>query len=144
MWLKTRQREAEIMDQPGLERGRHLHALRGLERINAWSGAGRIFWPDVARLGRELKRPLRILDVASGAGDVPLRLWRRAARRGLDVQIEGCDKSETAGARPRCALPQAPRRFFEFDALAQALPPADIVCSLFLHHLDERGASLLA
>lgn len=135
------------MDQPGLDAARHDRALRGLARINAWSGAARLLWPAISWLSRELSRPLRLLDIATGAGDVPLRLWRRAARRGLRLEIEGCDKSATAldHARRRADKAGAPIRFFAHDVCSEPLPGGfDIVsCSLFLHHLDENEATAL-
>src|SRR5918912_1375115 len=86
MFLSRRLLRPEVMDQPGLDPRRHAHALRGLARINFWSGSAGILWPDLAALARETApRPLRVLDVATGGGDVPIRLWRRARRAGLDL-----------------------------------------------------------
>src|SRR5437762_14296715 len=85
-WRSLRQRrlEPELMDQPDLAVGQHRQALRGLARINAWSGSARILWPELAALARRLHpAPLRILDVASGEGELPIRLWKRARRAGL-------------------------------------------------------------
>src|SRR5207237_7259825 len=91
--LRLRQRQPEIMDQPDLRPARHVGALCGLARINFWSGSAGILWPPLAELARRLGRPIRVLDVATGAGDVPLRLWRRSRRAGLDFRIDGCDVS---------------------------------------------------
>src|SRR5438270_753420 len=77
LFLRTRRRRPEIMDQPGLSPARHARALRGLARINFFSGSARILWRPLAELGRELG-PLRILDVATGGGDLPVRLARKA------------------------------------------------------------------
>jgi hypothetical protein len=144
--LQQRQRRPEIMDQPGLERGRHLQALAGLARLNSWSGSVRILWPQIRRqLERGNARPLRILDLASGAGDVPLGIWKRAARAGWTVTVEGWDISSIAvnHARQRAAGAGAPLQFHVADALSA---PGDqsfdvVMCSLFLHHLDESQAA---
>ena len=40
--------------------------------------------------------PIRVLDVASGGGDVPIALAKRASRAGIHVEIEGCDVSPEA------------------------------------------------
>src|SRR5689334_4737167 len=96
-----RRLEPELMDQPGLEFARHAQALRGLERINAWSGSAGILWPAIRELGRRRGGPIRLLDVATGAGDVPLRLLRKAARAGLSLEIHACDRSEQALAIAR-------------------------------------------
>ena len=39
--LAQRHLQPEIMDQPDLAPERHFQALRGLERINGWSGSSR-------------------------------------------------------------------------------------------------------
>ena len=49
----ARQLEPEIMDDPALEEQQHLHALRGLERINKWSRSLQIVWPALAALAPE-------------------------------------------------------------------------------------------
>jgi 2-polyprenyl-3-methyl-5-hydroxy-6-metoxy-1,4-benzoquinol methylase len=142
--VRRRRRESEIMDQPDLDRRRHVEALRGLERINRWSGSARILWPPLLEIARQSAAPLRVLDVATGAGDVPVRLWRRARKAGVDLRIEGCDRSACAveHARGRAAEEGTNVTFFEWDALAGALPAGydAVVSSLFLHHLDEDEA----
>src|SRR5437016_2710011 len=92
----SRNRQAEIMDGPGLDAGLHRQALRALERINLLSGSASSLWPGISRLAVASPRPLRVLDVASGAGDVPIRLWQMARRRGLDIDVAGCDVSALA------------------------------------------------
>ena len=145
--LKTRQREPEVMDQPGLDPAAHHHALSGLARINAWSNSAGIFWPSIRALARELGRSLRVLDVATGAGDVPLKLWRRANQESIPLSIEACDRSGTAlaYARAKAEARNAAIHFFPLDALAESLPQGfDVICcSLFLHHLDEADAVAL-
>ena len=142
--LRQRQLLPEIMDQPDLRPARHVGALHGLARVNYWSGSAGILWRPLADLARRLGRPIRVLDAASGGGDVPLRLWRRARRAGLDFRIDGCDLSPVAveHARGRAAAAGADVSFFLQDVLAgPALPGYDAVtCSLFLHHLDETQA----
>ncbi len=142
--LRHRQRLPEIMDQPDLRPARHLQALQGLARVNFWSGSAGILFRPLADLARRLGRPIRVLDVASGGGDVPLRLWRRARRAGLGFHIDGCDLSPVAvdHARRRAAAAGADLHFFARDVLrGPPLPGYDAVtCSLFLHHLDDEQA----
>jgi SAM-dependent methyltransferase len=146
--LRQRWRQAELMDQPDLERDRHFQALRGLARINWWSGSAGLLWPAIQQLARNLQpAALRVLDVASGAGDVAIRLWHKAQRAGVLLDIDGCDKSAAAVAfaNRRAESDNAQVRFFAWDALAKPLP-ADyhiVTSSLFLHHLEEEQAVLL-
>jgi 2-polyprenyl-3-methyl-5-hydroxy-6-metoxy-1,4-benzoquinol methylase len=146
--VRQRHLEPEIMDDPQLDEARHHAALRGLERINRWSGSVRILWPAIRALARELApRPLRILDIASGAGDVPIGVWRKAQRAGLAVQVDGCDFNTraVAYAHEKARLQDAKVNFFQLDALGGTIPDAyDVLTtSLFLHHLDEAQALTL-
>lgn len=138
----------EIMDQPGLTPEMHASALRGLGRINSFSRSAAILWPSIAALARGRgpgDPPLRVLDLASGGGDVAIALARRAKGEGLELDVEGCDISSQAVefARDRARHRGIDVRFFESDALADTPPRDDydvIACSLFLHHLDEAAA----
>jgi 2-polyprenyl-3-methyl-5-hydroxy-6-metoxy-1,4-benzoquinol methylase len=143
--VAERDRQPELMDQPDLDPRAHEHALRGLERINFWSGASRVFWPGLWSAARSVPhRKLRVLDLACGAGDVATRLWRRARRARLPIQIEGCDRSATAlgYARNRAAHRNAGISFFRCDVLNDPLPEGYdvLINSLFLHHLEEPEA----
>jgi SAM-dependent methyltransferase len=142
--LRRRDRQPEIMDQPGLDPRLHQAALRGLRRINFFSGSTRTLWPALLRLARERAGPISVLDVGSGAGDVPIGLSRRAQRGGLPIQFTGYDISPTAVAYARQAASRAKANvsFHECNVLKEGIAePFDaVVCSLFLHHLDEEQA----
>jgi SAM-dependent methyltransferase len=137
--LRDRQRVPEIMDDPGLDPAAHRQALKGLARINRVTDSAGLLWGPIER--ETLSRPVRILDVATGAGDVPVALWRTAQRAGVALEVAGCDISSTAvvAARKRAADAGAGVEFFTHDVLRDPLPDGfDVVtCSLFLHHLDE-------
>ena len=145
LWIDVRWRrlQSEIMDQPGLDRQQHVVALRGLERINRLSRSAGTLWPRIRSLARQ-GGPVRVLDVASGGGDVPIRLWQLAHDAGLSVQIDGCDRSAeaVAYARRQAERHRAPVGFFQADALEEELPPGYhvLTSSLFLHHLDAAQA----
>ena len=95
--IAVRAREAEVMDDPQLDERQHFQALRGLMRINLLSGTCATVWKSVAALAGQLNgQPLRVLDIASGGGDVAIGLWQRAQRYGLDICVDGCDCSERA------------------------------------------------
>lgn len=143
--FSDRLQDPELMDQPELDRALHAHALRGLGRINRVSSSASILWHEIMDLAsKEPRRPIRVLDLATGGGDLPIELARRAHRAGLEIEIEGCDVSPVAvGFATRAAhASSVPVRFFPLDALNDPLPAAyDIVmCSLFLHHLTDGDA----
>lgn len=148
--LGERRRLPELMDDPALEAGRHLQALRGLERINRWSRSASILWPPIRDAASRMPgRSIRILDVATGAGDLPIALWRAARRHRVPLSVDGCDVSPRAieHAKRRAGELGAEVGFLPLDVFSNnALPEGyDVVMSsLFLHHLDEaQGLHLL-
>lgn len=143
--LQERRREAELMDQPGLDPAEHVRALRGLRRINRLSGSDRLLWGPIHRLAaREPGRSWRVLDLATGGGDVLVGLGRRAARGGVALDLHGCDVSDTALERARAGARAAgvAATFFRLDVLRDPWPDGFevLTCSLFLHHLDSAEA----
>ena len=133
------------MDQPDIDPSDHVAALAALERINYWSGSARIVWRELSLLARRTPSvPLRVLDIASGGGDIPIRLWHKARRAGLELSIDGCDKSPTAieHAVRRAKERETDVKFFRLDVLAEPIPAGyDVLtCSLFLHHLEDSEA----
>jgi 2-polyprenyl-3-methyl-5-hydroxy-6-metoxy-1,4-benzoquinol methylase len=147
--LRPRRREAELMDQPGLDIREHRHALAALGRANLVSRTVASLWPRIrCASGTARRTPLRLLDIASGGGHVAILLARRAAREGIALDVTGCDNSPVAvdDARTRAARAGVERvRFEHADALNGSWPDeVDIlVCTLFLHHLDEEEAVAL-
>ncbi len=136
------------MDQPGLDAVEHEKALAGLRRVNSISRTAAVLWPAIAACSPLADgKPLQVLDLASGGGDVPIELARRAIAAGRDFHIEGCDRSPEAVriARSRADALRLPVRFSVLDALRDPIPDGfDVItCTLFLHHLDEENATLL-
>ena len=143
--LAVRRRENEAMDDPGLDRARHLRALRGLERINTLSGSAHALWaPLLALAQRQCGTPVRVLDIASGAGDIPIAISLWAGDSNLPLVVDGCDRSPFAVsyARAQAAARGAKVRFFQLDAERDPLPSGydALLASLFLHHLDDDDA----
>jgi SAM-dependent methyltransferase len=141
--LARRERIDELMDDPALDPAEHRRALAGLARINWVSDSPGVLWPAIRQLARG-GAPVRVLDVATGSGDVPRALAAKAARAGLtNLSFAGCDISPTAVEAASRASPGI--AFFAHDALRDPLPAGyDVVtCSLFLHHLSEADAATL-
>jgi 2-polyprenyl-3-methyl-5-hydroxy-6-metoxy-1,4-benzoquinol methylase len=133
------------MDRADLDPDQHRNALRGLQRINWVSGSAGILWPSIYQLAAQANgEPLRVLDVACGAGDLSIALFRRAARAGFSLRLEATDISSRAleHAQKRAEAAGARVHFFQLDALAGDFPSDyDVVfSSLFLHHLNEEQA----
>jgi 2-polyprenyl-3-methyl-5-hydroxy-6-metoxy-1,4-benzoquinol methylase len=142
--LRERRLQPEIMDDPKLDEARHYEALRGLSRLNLVGKSARLIWPTLVDLSRNVGRTIRVLDIATGAGDVPLALGKLARRHGVAAEFAGCDISSRAieYARRQATQADVPIDFFTCDALHDNLPTGydAIICSLFLHHLQREQA----
>jgi 2-polyprenyl-3-methyl-5-hydroxy-6-metoxy-1,4-benzoquinol methylase len=146
--LAERNLQPEWMDQPGLDPALHAQALRGLARLNRFSRSCQILWPPIRNLACEVApQPMTVLDLASGAGDVTIGLWRLARRAGIAIEITGCDVSPVAveHARQRAVEAGAEVDFRQHDAFTlQGSGSFDVVlCSLFLHHQSADQAEVL-
>lgn len=133
------------MDDPALDSAAHARALQGLARINRWTRSDRFLWPEIARLARlQPHRPLRVLDIATGSADVPIRLLKRAHTSGLRLEMHACDCSAFAldRARERARTAGVTVRLLHLDILRDPLPGGfDVLTSsLFLHHLTNTKA----
>ena len=144
------------MDQPGLDPAEHERALAGLRRINAVSRCSASLFAPIRELAAgHPGQPLRVLDLACGGGDTAIDLALMAARSGLALNVEGCDLNPEAVriAAANAARRGATVRFFQADALADPWPQGPgaanpdgydvVLCSLFLHHLDDGDAERL-
>lgn len=154
MDLTSRVLEGELMDAPDLAPQPHHLALRGLQRVNQLSGTARTLTAGILRNLKTSKsfdaeRPLRVLDLACGGGDVTLSVALRLNAVGLQAKVFGWDRSETAieFARHRASSHPAGEhvRFATRDALSvTADDDFDIItCTLFLHHLSNEEAGAL-
>ena len=144
-WLSSRKLTPEVMDNPGLDAAEHERALKALRRINVLSASPAILWREIRQHARRRNtNRLRVLDIATGSGDVPLALWKKAYRAGLQLEILGVDVSPRAVEVARSRVPHGATavRFQQLDALHQPLPTDyDVLtCSLFLHHLTDAEA----
>lgn len=139
----------ELMDDPDLDPVEHERALRGLQRINAWTRNASLAWRAVFSLMRQHDlRSCRVLDLATGAADIPIGLWRRATAQGIELEIDACDISSQAleFAARNCARAATNIRLFQHDILQADIPEKYdvVICSQFLHHLtDEQAAAVL-
>jgi len=129
------------MDDPSLDAVEHARALAGLRRVNAVSRSDAILWKPLHELAAEQSpKPFRVLDLATGSGDLPIKLWKRFRRAGFPAEVAGCDISPVAVAEAtrRAAAAGAAVNFFSCDVLAGRIPGDydAVVCSLFMHHLD--------
>lgn len=142
--------QPEIMDDPQLDARQHAAALRGLRRIHTWTGTvGRLWRPIEQLIVAQGLRELSVLDVGCGDGWILRQLHRRAARRGCQLRLIGCDFSPRAVEWCRRAGDSLgpPIEVHQVDVTRSGLPEvADVVIScFFLHHFrDPQVISIVA
>jgi ubiquinone/menaquinone biosynthesis C-methylase UbiE len=151
--------EPEWMDTPGHAREVVVDNLKDLRRCNLILGGLRLTRVPLARLARRLApgETLRVLDVATGGGDIPrdIARWARSVRRPLvlvasDIseQLVALAREQSAELLRRPAPPPAegaPVTLLFVVADARRLPFARqafhvTTCSLALHHMLQHEA----
>lgn len=129
--MRTRCLDPEILDVKRPPRELVEGSYRFLGWINRWLGgvrATRIAFREFARGWRPDER-IRVLDVASGTGDIPRELARRDPR--LEVTCLDIEPDPLGTVRVRGNAVRLPFRDGAFDY---------VITSLFLHHLPDDAA----
>jgi len=123
-------------------------SLRDVARLNALFGGRRLTVRHVARLAGRLPpgRPLIVLDVGAGCGDIPVAVvrWARRARRPIHVLALDHDGDTLGIARRRLAgYPEIV--LVRGDARALPVRPGGVdlvISALTLHHLEPDAAAV--
>jgi len=141
MKVLERIREPEKMDDPDIAEPRLLEALDSIALVNKLTRVKDYLWFPIFNLSGKLgRKPLRILDIATGSGDIPIALQRRADKLGLEMEFAGCDLSQRSidYAKRKADKEKTTVRFFQINAVEDALPEGYdvIMSSQFMHHLD--------
>ena len=133
--------QPEVMDEPGVSAHDYQRCLRDLAQVNRLTFTHR---PVLAWLDRVLPRdrPVVILDVAFGQGDLLRAIARWAKARGIEVTLQGIDLNPRSAAMARDATPpDLDITYLTGDVFthAPAERPDFIISSQFTHHLDDEG-----
>jgi ubiquinone/menaquinone biosynthesis C-methylase UbiE len=132
----------ELMDRPqpvSRELGDDLRNLRQLNRFFGSHASVRKFLRRWIKAGDRL----RIVDLATGSGDIPRLAMDHARSVGAIVEIEAVDRqSATLEIARRLSENYSEISFIAADILEwEPSAPADILlCSLVLHHFSEDDA----
>ncbi|MBC7460999.1 MAG: methyltransferase domain-containing protein, partial [Thermoleophilia bacterium] len=137
---------AEHMDAEDADPTDVAGALDDLSRLNRFVGGNRLTVRAIDQAcAKQLvpRRSLRMLDVATGAGDIPRAVLAHLDQRRIDAHITGLDIKPTM-------LEEARRRsssrieFVQGDALEMPFDDGSfdvVTCSLMLHHFEPAVAT---
>lgn len=135
---------AERMDEPDQDPGELGRSLVDLQHVNRWLGGYRVVLHHLGRLvARHPRAEYRVLDVATGSADIPVKVAGWARSRGIRMHIVATDNHPTTLAFARLhAEGRVDVRVEAADALH--LPYEDgsfdfAMCSTALHHFDARA-----
>lgn len=141
--FSVRSRAAELMDSDDVDFTEFRACLVDLARVNRWTLAYRptlAFLDRIAQRGLPRDRPLTIVDVGSGYGDMLREISAWAARRGIAVSLTGIDRNPWARqAAAEVTAHSDPIHWLTADAFSYE-PPGGIdviVNSLLTHHLTD-------
>lgn len=143
----SRRRGIELLDDPSSDTALATRSLQDVARSNRWFGGANAVIAElvpVLAAARGRSAPLTLLDVGTGAGDIPELARRIADRGGVRLLTMGLEVT------PALAAASRPRSGDAIAGDALALPFADrsvdiVACSQVLHHFEAAdGARLLA
>lgn len=143
MIVPARRRGVELLDDPSSDAALVTRSLRDVAEANRWFGGTAAVLAEIDPLLQSGSASLTLLDVGTGAGDIPERARQLARRRGVELTTIGLERTASiaAGAAPRARLVcvgnglQLPFRDNSIDI---------VTCSQVLHHFpDEEAATLL-
>jgi 2-polyprenyl-3-methyl-5-hydroxy-6-metoxy-1,4-benzoquinol methylase len=133
--------EPELMDRPQPVSAELASDLRNLRQLNRYFGSHSL----VAHFLRRWILPgakLRILDLATGSGDIPRLVVDHARKVGASVSVTAIDQQPSTLEIARGLSAGYPEiNFFEGDVLSFGERSHELVlCSLALHHFGETDA----
>lgn len=144
----ARELHPELMDRMDADPRQLVRSLRDLEGVNRWLGGRSEAVELILRLAVGVPhRPVRILDLATGAADIPRALVAAGRRRGIQVGVTATDFHPTTLAYARAATATEPAiEVAEADALHLPYAAADfdlVAANTVLHHFSRHDAMRL-
>jgi 2-polyprenyl-3-methyl-5-hydroxy-6-metoxy-1,4-benzoquinol methylase len=134
--------EPELMDRPQLVSSELEKDLRNIRQLNRFFGSHRL----VLHFLRRWIKPgdhVRIVDLATGSGDIPRLIIDYAQKIGAKVEIDALDRQSATLEIARKLSGNYPEISYIDANILEWKPagPYDIVlCSLALHHFSDEDA----
>jgi hypothetical protein len=135
----------EMMDRPS-SFDELAGSLRAITQLNRFFGGRRLTFRHVRRLLAALPadRPVTVLDVGTGAADIPVTLVRWARRAGRRIRVFALDRDGATLAYARGSAAAWPEiTLVQGDALALPVRPGSVdvvISAMTLHHLQPEEA----
>lgn len=137
--MRTRSTQSEWMDTETVTPEDFAACLSDLAAVNTVTLARLPTLAFMRRAARRTQgRPLRVLDVGCGEGDMLRRLHRWGARAGIALDLVGLDRNAQGIQAARAATPASTQiQYREADIFDPDLGQFDVILSaLFTHHLS--------
>lgn len=136
MFVPTRRRGSEILDDPATDPAIRERSLHDVRRSNDLLGGLRAVLAEVTRLLPLIGPRATLLDVGTGLADIPVAARERARTQGVALVVLGVDGAES--------LSRVAARTLDGSACADVreLPFPDasvdvVTCSQLLHHFED-------
>src|SRR5579864_1037083 len=132
----------EIMDRPQPVSAELEDDLHNLRQLNRWFGSYSLI-ESFLRRWINPGATLRVIDLATGSGDIPRLIADYAGRVGATVRIDAVDRqSSTLEIAKKLSAGYSNISFVEGNILEQqSAEPYDMaLCTLALHHFSEEDA----
>ena len=136
--LTRRATDDELMDTLPLSESETRSTLRWLQLTNRYFGGTRTVLRHLAAwsTGWPTDRTMHLLDVGTGAADIPAAIVWWARRRGIPVRVTAIDSAPHIAAAARAAVRDVPEITVEQRDLFE-LADTDTLFQLFNAHFEE-------
>ena len=144
MLVPPRRRGVEILDAPGTDPALARRSLQDVALANRMFGGTRAVLAELAPVWSRVPQRATLLDVGTGAGDIPARARSEARRYGITLESIGLEATRALASDSRLGSPLA------LCGDARRLPFRDasvdiVICCQVLHHfVDGDALRLLA
>jgi len=135
-------RQLELMDLPQPVSAELERDLANIRELNRWFGSYALISMFLSRWIKPGAR-LRIVDLATGSGDIPRLVAEYGRHVGADLRIVALDQqSSTLEIATKLSTKYPEIAFVEGNILEWGLPEAHdlVLCTLALHHFSENDA----